>query len=390
MITVTEALNIIKAKTPTMKGVTIPITQAVNRTLSENIYAPINFPPNDQSAMDGYAVGDTIPGKFRIIGEIKAGDDASDFNLKIDEAVRIFTGAMVPKGSCSVIRQEDVNRISDSEMIFEVPLREGENIRYKGEQIVEGDLALTKNKLLKPGIIGFLAMLGIQDLQGYKYPVIKIVATGNELVGLGEPLETGKIYESNTYLLKAALEALGFGCEIAIAKDEPSELQRILNESLEQCDLLILTGGISVGDYDFVKVALENAQVHEHFYKVKQKPGKPLFFGTKESKVVFALPGNPAAVLTSFKVYVSIALQKMVGREEPFFKHKKSRLKGEFKKNGQMTLFLKGLEKDGAVEVLEGQGSAVLRSFADANCLIVFDEEERLYSENDDVNIITI
>ena len=263
--------------------------------------------------MDGYAIHLHEDLTYSITGEVKAGDDHQPI-LNSGEAIRIFTGAPVPDSANAVVVQEKVTVKADQLFLEKNPLAE-DNIRPVGEQVKKGGLALKVGTKLTPAAIGYLTSLGITEVQVYKKPSIAIVTTGNELVEAGHPLEYGKIYESNSLMLKNAILNLGFE-EVSIHKveDDYGKTLKTLEDVISRNDMVIITGGISVGDYDFVGRALKELDVREIFYKVNQKPGKPLFFGKHRKTVLFALPGNPAAALTCFYVYVQTALLKMTGK----------------------------------------------------------------------------
>lgn len=392
MIKVEQAIRIIQESVVSLGSEKVDTLEAVGRISSEDIYSALSFPPFDQSAMDGYAInGLDFSGTFKIIDELKAGDDASGIILKQGEACRIFTGAMLPNDTIAVIRQEDVTLLDHSIQI-DCPYKPGENIRICGEQINEGDVAVTKNQLLNPGIIGFLLMLGLEKVKVFKKPRIKIIATGSELVAVGNKLPPGKIFESNTGTLKAAFNSFGFEADCQVVKDVYELIKETIDRAISDYDLVLVTGGISVGDYDFVSKVMTDLEVDQKFYKVKQKPGKPIFFGLKEEAVLFGLPGNPAAVLTSFYVYVLEALKVLTGRAEPFLIKKKGKLKKGIEKSSGLTLFLKGQLNNGnnEVSVLPAQSSAMLSSFVEANCLIQLKEEIENCEKNAEVDIILL
>jgi molybdopterin molybdotransferase len=315
MISIKDAIQLVKSNcNPLLKEVIKPLEKSGNYRLYKDVYSPIDMPPFRQSAMDGYALNLHNSTNYKLIGEIKAGDDASPI-LKIGEAIRIFTGSPVPDSANTVIMQEKVSANNDTISLEKSAVSINQNIRPKGEQVTKGDLALKKGTKLTPAAIGYLTGLGITEVSVYKKPSIAIVTTGNELVEAGQSLQYGKIYESNSKMLQNALYNLKFyDLTIHKIKDDYDETQSTLNKLINTKDLVLISGGISVGDYDFVGKALQQLNVEQCFYKVMQKPGKPLYFGKKDSTTIFALPGNPAAALTCFYIYVYIALQKMMNR----------------------------------------------------------------------------
>lgn len=370
MISIEEALKAVDNNSKEIsKGIKMPVEKAVNSILFQDVFSPINMPPFRQSAMDGYAINLHDNLTYSLVGEVKAGDSHHP-KLKRGEAVRIFTGAAVPDSANAVVMQEKVI-VNGKVITIEGSLQEGHNIRQIGEQVKKGELALKKGTKLIPAAIGYLSSLGNEEVWVYDSPSIAIVTTGNELVEVGEPLIYGKVYESNSKMLQSALKNLGF-FKVSIHKiiDDYSITLSELNNVIEENDLVIISGGISVGDYDFVGKALKELQVEEIFYKVNQKPGKPLFIGKKRNALIFALPGNPAAALTCFYMYVLVALQKLIGIEDKGLVKVFAKSTSNYEKIGDRSLLLKAFYKDGKVTVLEGQSSAMLQTFAVSNAIV--------------------
>ena len=300
MITVEQAIHIVDSNSRRLnKKKRFSLSEATGYVLAEDVMSPIDMPPFRQSAMDGYAVRAHDSEFYHVKGELQAGD-GKDFALQKGEAVRIFTGAPVPNDANAVVIQEKTT-IKEKELEVHDEVSVQSNIRPKGEQIQKGEMALGKGTVLTPAAIGFLTTLGITEVSVYTKPSIGIIATGNELAEAGTELKHGQIYESNSLMLITALESLGYkDNEIYKVPDDFNSTRNLLEEVLKSKDVVIITGGISVGDYDFVGKALQELKVSQLFYKVKQKPGKPLFFGKKNDTYVFALPGNPAAALSCF------------------------------------------------------------------------------------------
>ncbi|AUP77623.1 molybdopterin molybdotransferase MoeA [Flavivirga eckloniae] len=390
MITINEALNAVKINiSPLLKEAIKPLERCGGYQLSKDIASPINMPPFRQSAMDGYALNLHNDLSYTLIGEVKAGDNHQP-TLKPGDAVRIFTGAPVPETANTVMMQEKV-ATNGSKITIENDVPIGHNIRPMGEQVKTGDIALKKGTKLTPAAIGYLTSLGITEAAVYKKPSVALITTGNELIEAGEPLAYGKIYESNSKMLLNALYNLKF-YDVTIHKVEDdyiktkNKLETVINNN----DLVIVTGGISVGDYDFVGKALKELQVKEVFYKVKQKPGKPLFFGKKEDTAIFALPGNPAAALSCFYAYVYIALQKMMNYNTIELPRIKAKSMSEFVKRGDRPQFLKAIYNDNQVEILEGQNSSMLQTFALSNALVFVPEDVSIINLNDELEVIVL
>ncbi|MFD1613801.1 molybdopterin molybdotransferase MoeA [Gelatiniphilus marinus] len=390
MISIDTAIQLLKNSVkPLLLKTTKTIEKAGGYFLYEDLYSPINMPPFRQSAMDGYALCLHDDLTYNLIDEVKAGD-AHQPILKKGEAVRIFTGAAVPNTADAVMMQEKV-KVVDNKIVIEHRINKEHNIRPLGEQVKTGDLALKKGTKLTPAAIGYLSSLGIKNVSVFKKPSIAIIATGNELIEAVQDLPFGKIYESNSKMLLAALYSLKFyDVNIHKVADDYEKTVTKLNTVINDHDLVLITGGISVGDYDFVGKALKKLQVKEIFYKVNQKPGKPLFFGKKEDTSIFALPGNPAAALTCFYVYVFIALQNMMNRDAAELPRIKAKSISDFNKKGDRPQFLKAVYNDGKVEILEGQSSAMQHTFAVSNALVFASEEVTKINMNDTVETILL
>lgn len=390
MITVNNAINIVKDTIyETSKHIVLNVEDSTGYVLFEAIYSPINMPPFRQSAMDGYAVNINKESSYNLVGEVKAGD-CHNPNLNKGEAVRIFTGAAVPDSSNAVVMQEKVER-NDGFIIINSEIKNWENIRPLGEQIKKGELALKKNTKITASGIGFLQSLGITKIKVFQKPTIGIIVTGNELIEPGGKLSHGQIYESNGAMLQSALLSLGYTKinQYKTEDDYKKTLTKIEN-ALQNNDLVLISGGISVGDYDFVGKALLELGVEQLFYKVKQKPGKPLFFGKTNNTVVFALPGNPASALSCFYNYVYIALNQLCGDTNTELHRIKAKSHISYAKKGDRAQFLKAFYKNGFVEILEGQASSMLNTFAIANAFVFVPEDLFEINKNDDVEVILI
>lgn len=388
MITVEEAFELVENNViPTQISILCKTTNAFGLVLAEDVSSPINMPPFRQSAMDGYALNIHNGSSYKIIDEVKAGDGHHPI-LKIGEAVRIFTGSAVPNTANTVVIQEKVTA-DKNQLQLNNPVKLKENIRSKGEQIKEGDIALKKGTKLTPAAIGFLLTLGIIEVTVFKKPKIGLVITGNELIKAGQPLSYGKIYESNSGMLYTGLLGLGYTDVTQYkVKDDYNSTVMILDKVISENDMILITGGISVGDYDFVGKALLELGTEQVFYRVKQKPGKPLFFGKIKNKPIFALPGNPASALSNFYVYVHPALEKLSGNLNFSINKGKAFLSDEYLKKGDRAQFLKAYHKNGEVNILEGQSSAMLHTFAIANAIVYIPGEVSKYSKGDLITVL--
>ncbi len=388
MISVEEAFKLVKDNiTPNEKKTLIEVHNSLGYVLSLDVFSPINMPPFRQSAMDGYALNLHNKSNYKIIGEVKAGDEHQPI-LNKGEAVRIFTGSAVPKTANTVVMQEKVT-VKGIHLSINNTISKNKNIRPLGEQVKEGALALKKGTKLTSAAIGFLLALGIYEVSVYDKPKIGIVTTGNELVEAGQKLTYGKIYESNSGMLQNGLKALGFSkVTVSKIKDDYQTTLKSLEKIISKNDMVLISGGISVGDYDFVGKALLEIGTQQIFYKVKQKPGKPLFFGKLNSKPVFALPGNPASALSNFYIYVHPALERLSGNINFSINKGIAILDSDFIKKGDRAQFLKAHHENGKVTILEGQSSAMLHTFATANVLVYTPCNINDYVKGDTVQII--
>jgi len=384
---VDEAKLLVRNNVDVMPVVKIPLQDAVGFVLAEDVYSKIDFPPFDQSNVDGYAIAfKDVKERLTINGESAAGN-MKNFSLQPKHAMRIFTGAPVPANADTIVMQEKVKIEHNELMIEDNALKQGLNFRPKGKDILKGDLALHKDEWLSAGALGFLTALGLTKVSVYKKPSISIILTGNELQQPGKVLQYGQVYEANSSMLKAALQQLHFNeIEIFYADDNLERLTSRLNACLNKSDVVLLCGGISVGEYDFVLQAATDCGVQQLFHKVKQRPGKPLYFGKKENKVVFGLPGNPSSVLTCFYEYVVETLSIMTKRRS-FIKVIKATLNNDYTKVVGLTCFLKGWIEDDNVTALDAQESYRLSSYAKANCLIRLEEERTEYKKGEIVEV---
>jgi molybdopterin molybdotransferase len=389
MISVTEARNLIKINSGILEPKSIPIEKALGLILAENVFAKTDIPSFPQSSMDGYAFsyrGWKEFNQLSISGMMAAGSQ-EQFMLSPNQAIRIFTGAAVPEGADTVVMQEKTRVIDGYLFIDDQFLELGANLRPKGAEIISGALAMPIGSKLTPAAIGFLTGIGIAHVLVYPRPTISIIVTGNELQPPGLPIGYGQVYESNSYTLSAALENIHIrNIKIHRAIDSLDILTTILKTAINESDMVLITGGISVGDYDFVLSATENCSVEKIFHKVKQKPGKPIYFGKKDQKLIFGLPGNPSSVLTCFYEYVMPSLDEMT-LSDATLKSIFAPISRHIKKPSGLTQFLKGYYDVESVSPLDAQESFRLSSFARANCLIVLSEDKTEYAKGEIVEV---
>ena len=389
MISVDQAKQIILDHTTPLSAICKPLLSAVGHITTMDIFSPIDLPPFPQSSMDGYAFAFndlSTCSSLEVKHKIAAGD-TSTYRIQEGEAVRIFTGAPIPTGADTVVMQEKTELKSDQLFIMDNSLQLGSNYRHQGAEIQAHSLALPKGSRLTPPAIGFLASMGVEEVEVYRSPTLCILVTGDELTPQGQNLEYGKVYDSNSYTLIAAFKQAGIE-EVTVSHihDQLEQLTLALTDALSQYDVIVLTGGVSVGDYDYVTQAALESGVEPLYHKIKQKPGKPMYCGVKDHRLVFGLPGNPASALTCFYEYLEPALMKMMGQVSAI-KILHAPITAAYKKPVGITHFLKAYYDGHHVKPLDAQESFRLNSFAHANALIVIGEEVTEVIEGMDVEV---
>ena len=390
MISVEEAKQKITQTVAAGPTLRLPLAKAKHHILAEDIVASLNLPPFRQSAMDGYAVnfneGDT---QFEVVGEISAGSSLQ-FTLQKGQAVRIFTGAAVPSSANAVVMQEwiDTNGKLIALNASAKAIKEEMNIRPLGEQIKVGDIAITKGSLLNAGAAGIAQSFGIQEVEVYSKPQFSIVVTGDEIVSPGQDLPFGSIYESNSITLSTAIEKNQFPVRsIEHVHDSLEHIKTAIQKASESSDIILISGGISVGDYDFVHQAMRELNVQEVFYKIAQKPGKPVYFGTKNDKLYFALPGNPASALVCMLEYALPAAQLRSGNKQCFPTSIHLPLINPYTLKGNRSQYLKARLHSNGVEILHGQASSMIHAMIESDALVYLEPTITEYKAGDEVEV---
>ena len=386
MIEVQEALDLIDRFTSRSKSVRRTVDASLNGLiLAEEVYSTINLPEFRQSSMDGYAING-ISDNYQIIGEMPAG--SSDiFEIQSGEAVRIFTGALVPESADRVIIQEHVKIANKGITVTKFP-DQGVNIRAVGSQIQQGQKILNRGVKITPAIIGMLVSIGCAEVAVIDPPKVAVLVTGDELAKLGSEKKASQVYESNGTVLQAAVqEDHRDFLYCASVKDDYKASVIAIHKAINDADLVLISGGISVGDYDFIGRALDELGVLKHFHGVRQKPGKPLFFGYFNQTAIFALPGNPASTLTCYYVYVRRWLQRYQGIKPVL---KKMILAAEIHNRFGRALFVKAKIREGCVVPIDEFNSATLLSFSKSELLIFMGAEVKVLSEGELVEIFEI
>jgi molybdopterin molybdotransferase len=399
VISVEEALAKIINSIQILDSEGKPLLDCLGQVLAEDVYSPFDVPPHDNSAMDGYAVqSESITGAnyknpkvLRVVGEVAAGR-VSDLKVGPGTAIRIMTGAFIPSGADVVVPFEDTDEIdrkqaaiSKTKIGVRVSLAEGCNIRRRGEDIAQGELVLTKGKLLRPADIGVLASLGKSMVSVIRRPLVGILATGNEVVEINQPLLPGKIYNSNSYSLAAQVLRYGGIPELlGIAPDDVRQLTSAVREGLE-CDILVTSGGVSLGDYDVVKQVLAT-EGNVSFWTVRMKPGKPLAFGMfkrSDGKQIphLGLPGNPVSSMITFEVFARPAILKMMGRSNLVKSNITAVMEDSVGNKDGRRIFARVVvtRRDGKyfAHITGPQGSGILSSMTKANGLAIIPENTK-------------
>ncbi len=371
----------------------VAIRDALGRVLSQDVIAPHNVPAHDNSAMDGYAIrtDDCAAGaSLTIVGTAFAGNAFSGI-VGPGQAVRIMTGAMVPRGADCIVPQEDVQADKTS---VQIPTgrKPGQNIRCAGEDLALGEPALSAGKRIGPAELGLIASLGIAEVTVYRRLRVAFFSTGDEVASIGKPLAPGQIYDSNRYTLYGVLTRLG--CDVldmGVIPDQPDALEAAFHDAATAADVILTSGGVSVGEADFIK-EMVNRLGEVAFWKINIKPGRPMAFGKLDNTWLFGLPGNPVAVMVTFYQFVQDALLALMGVNPlPTRPTLAARCTADIRKRPGRREFVRAIVQasadDWAVSPTGAQGSGVLRSMSDANCFIVLPESRADVAAGDAVDV---
>jgi len=330
MVEIDEALDILADAASPLPTETVDLREALHRVAAEAVASPVSLPPFSQSAMDGYALraADTDeasgadPAHLQVVAEVPAGASDRLPEVESGEAVRVFTGARIPPGADSVVRRERVEH-SDGAIAVESPVRKGANVRPVGEELEEGEALVDPGERLDERHRAALAMTGHSRVRVRRAPRIALLVSGDEIVPPSADRGPGEIYDANTPLLRGFFDRLGYDdVSIEHLADDRTDVETALDRALDRCDLVVSTGGVSVGDYDFLHRAVEDLGARRHFWEVDQKPGRPVFFGERDGTPFLGLPGNPGAVFVNTHVYLTRLLDGLEGRSQlrPFFR----------------------------------------------------------------------
>ena len=408
IISVEEALGHIMPHFHALEPEEADIIGSLDRVLADDIYSDMNIPPFANSAMDGYAVRSQDlrgasrdhPIELQVIGNLAAGY-ASELVVEQGTALRIMTGAPLPKGSDAVVRFEDTSEGLSSEKwderqktdkirVFVEPLP-GENVRPLGEDVRAGELVLRKGTVIRPAEIGVIASLGLPTVCVVRRPRVAVLATGDELVAIDQPLQPGKIRNSNEYSISAlVLKYGGIPVRLGIARDSVAHLTSKIREGIANgIDLFLTSAGVSVGDYDVVKDVL-NREGEMHFWQVRMKPGKPLAFGVINEVPLMGLPGNPVSSMVSFEQFARPAILKMQGITKLIKPTVEAILEEDVRNSGRrgyVRVVLSRCDDGWSVRTTGGQGSGVLTSMVRANGLAIIPEDVTLVRAGERVRV---
>src|SRR6476660_3336061 len=397
-----EAQRIVLDATPVLGLEKIPLLDALGRVLGEDIIVERDNPPWDNSAMDGFAVRwDDIkqeheiqkPVTLTVIEDVPAGKMPTK-TVGPGQAIRIMTGAPIPKGADTVLKVEDTEHQPDSVRVFK-PEQRGANIRPQGEDVKKGERIIAKGTRIRPGEAGMLAILAKSFVFAYQRPRVAILSTGDELADLDERFSEEKIINSNSYGIAAAVqEAGGIPILLGIAVDQPEALKEKIAHGLN-ADILVLSGGVSMGDYDFTKAVFKELGADMNFWKLAIRPGQPLAFGRIHDTLAFGLPGNPVSSMVTFEQLVRPCILKMSGMNQYGRPVVQAEIQEKFTKRNDRRHFLRGIltREQGVLKVRTTgeQGSGILTSMVKANCLIDVSEEIEALNPGDwtDVQVLT-
>jgi len=369
--------------TPLQSKEYLPVRSTLGRVLAEDILSPCNVPNHNNSAMDGYALNAddlaaTGTTTLRIAGTAFAGKSFAGTMGKGD-CVRIMTGAVMPAGCDTVVIQEHV-KLEGDRISFGAGVKRGQHLRYAGEDLKLGQVVFPAGHLVRPADLGLIASLGIGEVRAYRKLRVAFFSTGDELASIGQPLQEGQVYDSNRYTIYGMLARLGVEIlDMGVVRDDPKLLEQALLDASAAADVILTSGGVSVGEADFMKQLLNDlGQVV--FWKIAMKPGRPLAYGKIGNAHYFGLPGNPVSVMVTFYQFVRDALLVLMGQPNPAPVPLLAVICTDaLKKAPGRTEFQRGslfLDSDGSWKVrpIGNQGSGVLRSMSEANCFIVLDD----------------
>jgi molybdopterin molybdotransferase len=397
LISVEEAQRVILERAKRLDAERVPIERAAGRVLAESVSALVDLPPFPSSAMDGYAVraadATSAPVRLPVVARIAAGTPA-ERALGPAEAMAISTGGAVPDGADAVVPLELVEEDGE-EVELQEPVTEGAHLRPRGSDVQAGEIVLEPGVRLGPAQVAAMAAAGISELQCTKRPRVGVLVTGSELRQPGEALGPGEIYESNGLLLATALQLAGaVPAQLGVIADDPAEHERAMERALLGFDMLVTSGGASVGPHDLVRETQAKLRVEELFWGVAVKPGKPVAFGVRRDHLVFNLPGNPVSVLVTFELFVRPAVNALLGLPDPLPEYRRGILGAPVRRNPHREEYVRAAtrrEDDTVlVDPLPGQESHMIARAARADALVAVDAGEGEVPAGEEIRYIPI
>ncbi len=398
MISFQQALEKVISKTPKLPSDVMGTKQALGYALAKPVVALEEHPMYDLSAIDGYAVRQSDVAdadeknviELKVIAKIPAGDHQK-IRLEPGTAALVMTGAKLPEGSDAVIPLDYV-KTKDNRVLINTGISHGENIRYKGSELRKDDGVLEPGNYITPGTVAMLAALGYPSVIVHKKPRVAVVTTGDELIDISQPAVEGKVRDSNAFFLESALQKAGIETYmIERVPDEAKLLLYAVSKSIESADIIIVTGGVSVAEYNVMEPIFSELGVEQHFWEVAINPNKPVFFGTIGNKLVFGLPGNPVVVGMLFYELVLPAILTMMGRRAVYLQRVNANLESTLTKRGGRLEFIRGylswIGDTWSVVPFMKQESHMMSTFAKSNCIIVFPESRDTMNKGEKVEV---
>lgn len=401
-IPVTEAISRLMNHLPAVKVESVPLQKAYGRILAENIVAKHDIPHFNRSAYDGFAIRsedtDGASGEsritFQVVDHIGAGQ-VSKVTLGKNEAVRIMTGAALPEGADAVVMFEQARAGEEDSFSIRKPFKPGENISFQGEDAQVGTELIDAGSYIHPGSIALLATLGYSEVKVARKPVVGIIATGTELLDVTDELEPGKIRNSNGYMIEAQLQRMGIEYRsYGMQSDDLDRCYEMVVKALSETDVLITTGGVSVGDFDFAPAVYKRLEAEVLFNKVSMRPGSVTTAAVWENQYLFGLSGNPSACFSGFELFVRPVLQRMMGNEKPYLQQTKAILTEDFLKPNPFTRFIRAsyeFTANGPVVKPAGfNKSNAVTSIANGNAIIVLPSGTRGFAAGVEVDVLLL
>jgi len=397
MLTYEEALREVLAQVPEPKVVRVPLRKSLGRVLAHPVLADLDLPPFQKSFMDGYAVRSqdtaTAPVKLEVIGVVAAGRPSQP-QVEAGKAVQIMTGAAVPPGADAVQMIEKTRPGGSETVELLEPVTQGENVAAQGNEVRQGETVLASGRALGAAEVGVLATFGHKEVEVYAAPTVAVIPTGDEIVEVEEKPAFGQIRNSNAHTLWAQCHNLGLDAQVfPVTPDDPERTREVVSQGL-QYDLLLFSGGVSMGEYDYVHRILEEEGVSIFVQKVAIKPGKPIVVGRKGDHLIFGLPGNPVSAFVTFELFVRPAVRRWMGFQSPFLPRVWGELVAETRQKPgrkffkQARTFWKGDKFE--VEPIETRGSADLVAFSSANSLMVLEADVTHLSAGERVEVLLL